>query len=173
MKFLPPYLGVAFSPTLPVGHQVASVGQGEVTPPWTGLFRFSRRGRAPSRPVGKGPFPAPISVVPEGSRPVNDSCEGPGSGRHTGRPLQILLQRPSTPEDRAGTPRPCANTGSLPQKRPPQKNGRRASALLPVCACRDLVSYRLLASSTTLWMASAASAGSLLKPPSAVSRPST
>ena len=146
---------------------------------------------APVLPVGDGLRPAPLGKVPFLHRfplfrkaptprkggpmcpPVNDSCEGPGSGRHTDRPLQIRLQCPSPPENRAGTPRPCANTGSLPQKRPPQKTGRRASALLPVCACRDLVSYRLLASSTTLWMASAASAGSLLKPPSAVSRPST
>ena len=42
MKFLPPYLGVAFSPTLPASPQVASVGRGDLTPLWTSLLRVSR-----------------------------------------------------------------------------------------------------------------------------------
>ena len=103
-----------------------------------------RRGRAPSRPGGGGPVLRQSPLVPEHhpiSRRGGPMCP-PGhaflrdllTGRHAGRPLQILLQSSSTPKNRAGTePRPysrrTSNAGSR-STRPssPSSSARRRSA---------------------------------------------
>ena len=96
------------------------------TPPWASLLPFFCRGRAPSRPAGKGAvsrqFPLVRNAPP--SRRGGPMCP-PGHasswdsprGRHIGRPLQSRLQYPSIPGQRAGTePRPYSrqipNAGS-------------------------------------------------------------
>ena len=73
------------------------------------------RGRAPSRPLEKAPFPANSRWFPNASPtpcrggpmcPPAPSSRDPPTGRHTGRPLRIPLQPPSNPKQRAGT-EPC------------------------------------------------------------------
>ena len=102
----------------------ASVGRGDYTPP-----------SCSAPPVGGGLRPAPLArsvflPISVGSEYLPISCRGgpmcppghaflrdPPTGRHAGRPLQILLQSSSTPRNRAGTePRPysrrTSNAGS-------------------------------------------------------------
>ena len=86
------------------------------------------------RPAPQGPCSAPIFVgsqTPLPPRRGGPMCppghaflRDPPTGRHTGRPLQILLQPSSTPENRAGAePRPYSRrtpkTASR-STRPPQ-----------------------------------------------------
>ena len=85
------------------------------TPP-LGHSRSPRRGRAPSRPAGKGVVSRRFPLVPEHlptscrggpvCPPVDGPREGPWPGRHMGRPLRILLQHPSTPGKTGGGPAP-------------------------------------------------------------------
>ena len=66
------------------------------------------RGRAPSRPAGEGvvscQFPLTFERLPTPRRggpvcpPGHASSRDPPTGRHIGRPLQPLMQYPSTPE---------------------------------------------------------------------------
>ena len=96
------------------------------TPHRTRFAPVSCRGRAPSRPT-RPLFPANPRWFPNASpprvgadlcvRPDTPFCGDLLTGRHTGRPLQILLQPSSTPGNRAGTePRPysrrMSNAGS-------------------------------------------------------------
>ena len=108
---------------------VAPVGRGDHTPPSV-HSRSPRRGRAPSRPmaeastqdglVGCGNFSPPRRGGPM-CPPGHASAQNTPTGRHTGRPLQILLRPPSTPRQRAGTePRPYRFDCSLHQ---PRKTG--------------------------------------------------
>ena len=106
------------------------------TPPWAGPLPFFCRGRAPSRPAGKGAISRQFPLVPKRlpHRVGADLCvrpppssRDPYLGRHTGRPLQIRLQPSSTPENRAGTePRPYSRRMPVrdlpghPQPRLPQ-----------------------------------------------------
>ena len=113
----------------------ASVGRGDYTPP-----------SCSAPPVGGGLRPAPLGkasvlrqfpLVPEHlpiSRRGGPMCppghaflRDPPTGRHAGRPLQILLQSSSTPKNRAGTePRPYSRRMPVrdlpghPQPRLPQ-----------------------------------------------------
>ena len=125
------------------------------TPHRTRFAPVSCRGRAPSRPT-RPLFPANPRWFPNASpprvgadlcvRPDTPFCGDLLTGRHTGRPLQILLQPSSTPGNRAGTePRPYSrrmpNAGSrstrhphprLPQtKTPGMTAGTKASLFRP------------------------------------------
>ena len=114
----------------PVGHDdlgvplrrttcLASVGRGDHTP------GAPRRHRPAPPPVGGGLRPAPLGKgsvshrfpllrnAPSPRRggpmcpPGHASSRDPFTGRHTGRPLQIPLPHPLTPQKRTGTePRP-------------------------------------------------------------------
>ena len=102
----------------------APVGRGDYTPPSCsappvgGGLRPAPLARSVFLPISVGSEYLPISrrggpMCPPGHAFLRD----PPTGRHAGRPLQILLQSSSTPKNRAGTePRPysrrTSNAGS-------------------------------------------------------------
>ena len=122
LRYIGPLLGTT---------SVAPVGRGDLTPPSQipsrNLAGGSHTPGAPAAsllqpPVGGGLRPAPLGkasvlrqfpLVPEHhpiSRRGGPMCppghaflRDPPTGRHAGRPLQILLQSSSTPKNRAGT----------------------------------------------------------------------
>ena len=79
---------------LPGTTCVAPVGRGDHTPPPGCSARWGRHRSAPI-PVGSQTLPTPCRGGP--MCPPAPSSRDPPTGRHTGRPLQIRLQPPSTP----------------------------------------------------------------------------
>ena len=119
----------------------ASVGRGDYTPPSCsappvgGGLRPAPLARSVFLPISVGSEYLPISrrgrpMCPPGHAFLRD----PPTGRHAGRPLQILLQSSSTPKNRAGTEtRPYSrrmpnagseSTGPSPPSSPANQNTR-------------------------------------------------
>ena len=118
----------------------APVGRGDYTPPSCSAPPVG----GGLRPAPQGPCSAPIFVgsqTPLPPRRGGPMCppghaflRDPPTGRHAGRPLQILLQPSSTPKNRAGTePRPYSrrmpnagsrSTGPSPPSSPANQNTR-------------------------------------------------
>ncbi len=142
----------------------ASVGRGDYTPPSCsappvgGGLRPAPLARSVFLPISVGSEYLPISrrggpMCPPGHAFLRD----PPTGRHAGRPLQILLQSSSTPKNRAGTEtRPYSrrmpnagsrSTGPSPPSSPANQNtwnDRRHQSLplpSPVSAKRPRPSF--------------------------------